>query len=88
MLGNSLAHRKAPRKEGPSAPSCSNPQERKQPDAAVTATASQNREDSPWPNTMPAFTNLFDVRASWPIPPTEAPTVIKMEQAEKGLLPG
>ena len=27
-------------------------------------------------------TNLFDVRASWPIPPTETPTVVKMEKTE------
>ena len=32
---------------------------------------------------MPASTNLFDARASWPIPPTEAPTVDKTEQAER-----
>ena len=32
---------------------------------------------------MAVSTNLFDARTSWPIPPTEAPTVIKMEQAEK-----
>ena len=61
----------------------SNPQERQQPEAAVTATAPQNRVDTPWPNTMPASTNLFDTGASWPIPPTEAPKVVKIEQAEK-----
>ena len=33
--------------EGISAPSCSNPQERQQPGAAITATAPQNREDTP-----------------------------------------
>ena len=59
--------------EGPSAPSCNSPQEGQQPEAV----ASQNREDTPWPNNMPASTNLFDLRASWLIPPTEAPTVIK-----------
>ena len=32
---------------------------------------------------MPASTNLFDVTAAWPIPPTEAPIVVKTEQAEK-----
>ena len=56
--------------EGPPAPSCNNPQERQQPGAVVTATTPQNREDTPWPNTMPASTNLFDARAFWPIPPT------------------
>ena len=62
--------------EGSSAPSCNNPKEKQQLEAAVTATAPQNREEIPWPITMPAFTNLFDARASWPVPPTEAPTVI------------
>ena len=31
---------------------------------------------------MPASTNLFEARANWPIPPTEIPTVIKMEKTE------
>ena len=31
---------------------------------------------------MPASKNLFYARASWTIPPTEAPGVIKMEMAE------
>ena len=33
-------------------------------------------------NTMPDSTNVFDVRASWSIPPTEALTVVKMEKTE------
>ena len=65
--------------EDPSAPSCKTPQERQQPEAA----APQNREDTPWPNTVHASMNLFDARASWPIPPTEALTVVKTEKAEK-----
>ena len=73
--------------EGPSSPSCNKPQEEQQPEAAVTARAPQKREDTPWPNTMPASTNLFDVRPSWPIPPTEAPTVIKNEKAEEKIPP-
>ena len=32
--------------KGPSTPSCSNPQERQQPEAAFTATAPQHREDT------------------------------------------
>ena len=32
---------------------------------------------------MPASTNLFEARASWPISPMEAPTAIKMEKAEE-----
>ena len=74
-------------KEGPSAPSCNNPQKKQQPEAAVTATAPQNREDIPQPITMAASTNLFNARVSWSIPPTEAPTVIKMEEAEKKIPP-
>ena len=31
---------------------------------------------------MPASTNLFEARASWPIPPTETPAVVKMEKTE------
>ena len=68
--------------EGPSTPSCNNPQEQ-QPETAITAAAPQSREeDAPWPNTIPASTNLFDARALWPIPPTETPTVIKMGKTE------
>ena len=40
--------------ENPSAPSYNTPQQRQQPEAA----APQNREDTPWPNIMPASTNL------------------------------
>ena len=73
--------------EGPSAPRCKNPQGKQQPEAPVTTTAPQNREDTPWSITVPAFTNLFNARASWPIPPTRAPTVIQMEEPEKKLPP-
>ena len=34
----------------------------------------QVREDTPWPNTEPASTNLFVARADWPIPHTPGPT--------------
>ena len=74
--------------EGPSTPSCSNPQERQQPEVAVTTTVPQNREDTPWPNTIPASTNMFDARASWPILTTEVPTIVKMEKQSKGPHPG
>ena len=67
--------------EGPSTPSYNNPQEQ-QPEAAATVTPLQNRGDTPWPNTMPASKNLFDARASLLIPPTEPPTVVKMEKNE------
>ena len=55
-----------------------NPSTQLQPEAAVP----QNREDTTWLNIMPAFRNMFDVRASWPIPSTETPTVVKMEKTE------
>ena len=61
--------RKAQEEEGPSAPSGNNPLEEQQSKAAATATALQNREDTQWPNTMPASMNLFVARSSWPIPP-------------------
>ena len=40
----------------------------------------QVREDTPWPNTIPASTNLFKARADWPIPPMQTPAV-KVEKA-------
>ena len=67
--------------ENPSAPSCNTPQQRQQPEAIPNVTTFQVREDTSWPNTMSASTNMFEARADWPIPPTETPTV-KMEKAE------
>ena len=69
--------------EGLSTPSSNNPLVEQQSKAAVTATVPQKREDTPWHNTMPASTNLFKARTSWPIPPVEAPTAIKMEKTEE-----
>ena len=45
----------------------------------------QPKEDTPWPNTMPASANLFVARASWPFPPSETaiPMFIKTEKAEE-----
>ena len=63
--------------ENPSAPNCNPPQ----PEAAHNAPTFQVREDTPWHNTMPASTNLFEARADWPIPPMLAPTV-KVEKTE------
>ena len=40
-----------------------------------------NQSRYPWPNIELAFTNLFEARADWPIPPTPASTV-KAEHAE------
>ena len=62
--------RKLQEEQGPSSPSGNNPPEEQQPKAAATTTAPQYREDNPWPNTVPASTNLFVEKASWPIPPT------------------
>ena len=72
--------RKPQEDEGPSAPCCNNPQEEQQPEDA------QNREDIPWPNTIPVSMNLFDARASWPILPNDTSTV-KMEKAEEKIPP-
>ena len=60
--------RKSQEEEGPSTPSGNNPPKAQQPEAKTTAVALQTREETPWPNTMPASTNLFVERASWPIP--------------------
>ena len=60
--------RKPQEEEGSAAPNCDNPQEEQQPEAAATVTAPQNRENTPWPNTMPAPDNLFIERESWQIP--------------------
>ena len=64
--GIPYAVRKSQEEEGPSAPSSNNLLEEQQPKTA--ATAPQNREDTPRPNTMSASDNLFVERASWPIP--------------------
>ena len=46
------------------------------------------REDTPWPNTEPIDTNLFEARADWPIPPSptqgygEAQTWHKVDYGE------
>ena len=65
-------------------PNGNNPPKVQQPKTTATATAPQTREDTQWPNIMPAYTNLFVTRASWPIPPskTSMPIFIKMEKAE------
>ena len=70
--------------EDPSTPNGDNPTKVQQPKATATAAALQTREDTPWPNTMPASTNLFVTKASWPIPPSETstPMFMKTEKAE------
>ena len=47
-----------------------NPPMAQQSKATTTAssTAPPTRDDTLWPNTMPASTNLFVARVSWPIP--------------------
>ena len=71
--------------EGPSTPNGDYLPKVQQPKATSTDAALQTREDTPWPNTMPASTNLFVARASWPIPynETSTPIYIKMEKAEE-----
>ena len=56
-------------------------QERQCPEVTPNVTTVQVREDTPWPNTMPASTNVFKARANQPISPTETPAV-KMEKTE------
>ena len=63
--------------ENPFAPNCSPPQ----PDVIPNAPTFQVREDTLWPKTVPASTNLFNARADWPIPPMQTPTM-KVEKAE------
>ena len=70
-------------------PNCSNPPMMQQPKttAAATSTAPPTRDDTPWPITMLASTNLFVARASWPIPPNvddvSMPTFVKTEKTEE-----
>ena len=68
--------------ENPSTPSCNMPQQRQQPEATPAVTTLQTRVDTPWPNTVPGSTNLFEARASWPIPLAETPIIVKMEKTE------
>ena len=56
-------------------------QQRQHPEAIPIVSTFQVGEDTPWPNTMPASTNLFKARADWAIPPTKTPAV-KMEKAD------
>ena len=55
--------------ENPSATNCNPPQ----PEAAPNAPSFQVREDTPWPNTVPASMNLSEARADWPIPLCQHP---------------
>ena len=49
--------------------------------------SSTARDDTPWPNTVPALTDLFVAMTSWPIPPnvSEVPTstFVKMEKSDE-----
>ena len=63
--------------ENPSASNCNPPQLEATPNAPMF----QVREDTPWPNDVPASMNLFKARADWSIPATPAPTV-KVEKTE------
>ena len=67
--------------ENPSAPSCNMPQQNQQPKAVSNVSIFQVREDTPWPDTVPASTNLLKARADWPIPPTKT-TTVKIEKAD------
>ena len=70
--------------ESPFTPNCVYPpiaQQQPMATATATFTASLTRDDTPWPNTVPASTNLFVARSSWPIPPSlnevPMPTFVK-----------
>ena len=67
--------------ENPSTPHCSPAQQRPQPEAIPNAPSFQVREATPWPNTTPASTDLFEAREDWPIPPMQTPTV-KVEKTD------
>ena len=75
--------------EIPSIPNHGNPPVAQQPKTTTTATftAPLTRDDTPWPNTILASTNLFVARVSWPNPPNvnEVPTstFVKTEKAEE-----
>ena len=79
--------RKSQEEESPSTPSGNTSPEEQQPEAAATATALQNREDTPWPIAMPASMNLFIARASWPIPPiwmkSQHPPLLKLKRQRR-----
>ena len=61
--------------------------------AANTATPTMppTKDDTLWPNTIPVSTNLFDARASWPMPSymdeVPMPTSVKTEKAKEKTLP-
>ena len=62
-------------------PQLQSTQQRLQPEAIPNSPTFQVRKETPWPNTVPASTNLFEARADWPIPPKQTPAV-KIEKAE------
>ena len=64
-------------KENPSIHNSNPPQ----PEAAPDAPNFHVREDTPWPNTVPTSTNLFEAKVDWPILPTPALSV-KVEKTE------
>ena len=64
--------------EDPSTPSGDNSTKAQQPKVTAAVTAPQTREDTPWPNTMPASTNLLLQEHHH----DQTPTFIKTEKAE------
>ena len=63
--------KKSLEREGMFTPNCGSPlMEQQQPKPTATATFATplTRDDTPWPNTVPASTNVFVAR-SWPFPP-------------------
>ena len=81
--------KKSQERECPFIPNCDIPPvEQQQPKATTTTTFATppTRDDTPWPNTVLASTNLFVAR-SLPIPPhgneVPAPAFIKMEKPDE-----
>ena len=77
--------------EHPFTPNHGYPPMAQQPTTTTTFIAPTTKDDTPWPNTIPALTNLFVARAPWPIPPNvnevPTPTFVKTEKAEEKISP-
>ena len=81
LEGIPLPHRKALSGRKSFCPQLQYTPTKQQPEVTSSVTTFQVKEDTTWPNIMPASTNLFEARADWPIPPTKTPAV-KVEKAE------
>ena len=73
-------------KEESATPNSDNPSKAQQPKATATATAPQTREDTPWPNAMPASTNLFSQKhhGQFPQVKPQHPCSLKQKRQKTG----